>query len=206
MTSVITGDIVNSRQSKDPKLWLHLLKKALTLSAREDRYWEVFRGDSFQIEIQDYHTSFMVAVYLKSVIRSIKGLDVRLAIGIGNKDEEAKTISEATGEAFIFSGERFERLKKDKTNLAIKTINSQIDEELNLYFKLLLLTMDTWTANSAEIVKTTLEHPTRSQQELGELIGIKQNTVSERQKRANLDEVMDVDRMFRKKINQLQYP
>ena len=206
MTSVITGDIINSRQSEDPKVWLEVLKKSLTKITENDRYWEIFRGDSFQVEIQDFYNAFKIAVLLKAAIRSIKGLDVRLAIGVGEKTGEARTISEATGDAFIYSGERFERLKRDKVNLAIKTKNNQIDTELNLYFKLLLLTMDTWTANSAEIVKITLENPFLSQKEIGNIIGIKQNTVSERQKRANLDEILDVDKMYRQKIDQLQHP
>lgn len=206
MTSVITGDIINSRQAQDPELWLETLKSTLKEITRNKKQWEIFRGDSFQVEIPDYNNTFLTAVHLKAAIRSIKDMDVRLAIGIGNKDKETDTVSEASGEAFIYSGERFENLKKEKVNLAIKTKNDSINDELNLYFKLLLISMDNWTSNSAEIVKVSIEHPNISQKELGKLVGIKQNTVSERQKRANLEEILDVDSMYRRKISQLELP
>ncbi|MBC9796696.1 transcriptional regulator [Sinomicrobium weinanense] len=205
MTSVITGDIINSREAASPVQWLSTLKESLSLVSAAPKYWEVFRGDSFQVEVQDYYNAFQAAVYIKASLKTIKDLDVRMAIGIGSKTHEASTISESNGEAFIFSGELFETLKKEKKNLAIKTGVHRIDEELNLYFKLGLIAMDNWTPNSAEIVKLTIENPKLSQQEVGKLINIKQNTVSERQKRAYLDEVMALDRMYRHKIDHIEH-
>ena len=205
MTSVITGDIINSREAPSPVQWLSVLKETLSHIAVAPKYWEVFRGDSFQVEIQDYYNAFQVSVYIKACLKEIKGLDVRMAIGIGDKTHEAATISESNGEAFIFSGEVFETLKKEKKNLAIKTGIHAIDEELNLYFRLGLIAMDNWTPNSAEIVKLTIDNPKFSQQELGDLINIKQNTVSERQKRAYLDEIMALDHMYRLKVDHIEH-
>ncbi|RAV30380.1 RNA polymerase sigma factor sigma-70 region 4 domain-containing protein [Sinomicrobium soli] len=205
MTSVITGDIINSRTSGSPGLWLIPLKKALSELAVSEKYWEVFRGDSFQVEIQDYYNAFRAAVYIKACIKTLRELDVRMAIGIGDKTHEGASVSESNGKAFIFSGELFERLKKEKTNLAIKTGIHQTDEELNLYFRLGLIAMDNWTQNSAEIVKLTIEHPGLSQKEIGAMAGIKQNTVSERQKRAYIDEIMALDTMYRQKTDYLRY-
>src|SRR5690606_14067756 len=111
--------------------------------------------------------------------------------------------SESNGEAFIFSGETLETLKKEKQNLRIKTKNFELDEELNLYFKLALITMDNWTKNSAEIVKLSLENQNAIQSELGKIIGINQNAVSSRQKRAHLEEILELDIMYRQKIDTL---
>ena len=63
--------------------------------------------------------------------------------------------------------------------------------------------MDHWTPNSAEIVKLSLENPEMNQQQLGELIGIKQNTVSERQKRAGLSQLTDFNKIFQQKIKSI---
>ena len=85
-------------------------------------------------------------------------------------------------------------------NLKVKTGDFDLDEELNLYFKLALIAMDNWTTNSAEIVKLSLEHPDMIQKELAKLTGISQDAVSKRQKRAYLDEVLELASLYRHKI------
>lgn len=203
MTSVLTGDIIKSRGTHSQDVWLIPLKNALNLLAKKPDLYEIYRGDSFQLEIEDCSKSFETAVYLKSCIKSIKGFDVRMSIGIGEKTYQGKTVNESNGEAFIYSGEMFETLKKDKQNLKIKTNNSQLNEELNLYFKLALIAMDNWTINSAEIVKLTLEHPDKIQEELAKLIGINQDAVSKRQKRAYIDEILELNQLYQQKIKTL---
>ena len=202
MISVITGDIIKSQAQKDPKKWLAPLKEALSYLGSSSFKWRLYRGDSFQLEIQDPLQSFLSAVYIKAVMKN-NGLDVRLAIGMGNKTYEGDNVSESSGDAFIFSGETLERITKEKQSLKIKTNNKALDNELNLYFRLALIAMDNWTANSAEIVKLCLEHPNALQSELGKLIGINQDAVSKRQKRAYLAEILELDKMYRKKITEL---
>lgn len=203
-TSIITGDIVKSRTIKNPELWLSSLKKALTTVEKKQAKWEIYRGDSFQIEVDDIQDSFKTAIYIKACIKTIKGLDVRLAIGVGTKNFEGQKITESNGQAFQFSGETLEILKKEKVNLKIKTPDSTLNDELNLYFKLALIVMDDWTVNSAEIVKLSIERPKALQEELGEIIGINQNAISTRQKRAHLNEILELDKMYRLKLNQLK--
>ena len=203
MTSILTGDIIKSRHQNNPETWLNTLKSALSTLEPDTAFWEVYRGDSFQIEIKDISKSFEAAIYLKASIKMIKGLDVRLAIGIGNKTYQGKDVTESNGEAFVYSGETFESLKKEKQNLRIKTKSSILNDELNLYFKLALISMDNWTVNSAEIVKLTLEHPEALQEDLGKRIGINQNAISSRQKRAHLDEILQLNEMYKTKISNL---
>ncbi|SHI53325.1 SatD family (SatD) [Mesonia phycicola] len=203
MTSVITGDIINSKSVKLPKAYLEQIRTTLQVLGKEHTDWEIFRGDSFQIEIKDPLNVFWQCVYIKASLKTIKELDARMAIGIGEKTYHAKTISEANGSAFINSGEVFETLKKEKSNLLINTGHTDLDNELNVYFQLALMTMDYWTPNSAEIIKLSIENPQLNQKQLGELIGIKQNTVSERQKRAALSQLQDFDLIFREKINSI---
>jgi len=203
MTSVITGDIIKSRSIGNQNVWLSKLKYALNKLSSDESYYEIYRGDSFQFEIRDYYKSFEAAVYIKACIKSIKGLDVRMSIGVGDKSHQGETVSESNGEAFIFSGETFEKLKREKQNLKIKTKNQGLNEDLNLYFKLALIAMDNWTVNSAEIVKLSLEQPNMIQAELAKIIGISQDAVSKRQKRAYLDEILELDLLYREKIAQL---
>jgi hypothetical protein len=202
MTSVITGDIIKSRDIQ-PNIWLDSLKQALAKIEPDSHYWEIYRGDSFQIEVRDYKQSFISAVYIKACIKTIKGLDVRMSIGIGNKTFEGKKVTESNGTAFENSGTLIEFLKREKINLKIKTQNNALDNELNLYFKLALIGMDNWTINSAEIVKVHLNNPNKIQQEVAKIVGISQDAVSKRMKRANLDEILELNQMYKSKIAKL---
>ena len=203
MTSILTGDIIKSRSIKNPELWLSILKEALTRCSENSSQWEIYRGDSFQLELESPADSLKAAIYIKTCIKTIKGLDVRIAIGIGEKTFKGKSVVESNGEAFLFSGETLESLKKEKVNLKIKTTNDQLNQELNLYFKLASTIMDNWTTNSAEIVKLYMEQPQALQEQLGKHIGINQNAVSSRQKRAQLDLIMQLEQFYRQKITQL---
>ncbi|MNL05833.1 hypothetical protein D3C87_1264470 [compost metagenome] len=126
-----------------------------------------------------------------------------MSIGFGNKTHNAEKISESYGDAFIHSGELFETLKKQKVTLAMRTGNTDIDEKMNLMIQLALTFMDNWLVQSAEFVAIAIENPTLSQEELGQKLGINQAAVSRRQKRAQFDLVMNLDRYFRTQIKQL---
>jgi hypothetical protein len=201
MTSVITGDIIGSRQQKS-KDWVEDLKKILSPFGETPSQWEVYRGDEFQIEIKDPKEALLTAILIKAHLRAVK-LDARMSIGFGNKTHNAEKISESYGDAFIHSGELFETLKKQKVTLAMRTGNTDIDEKMNLMIQLALTFMDNWLAQSAEFVAIAIENPTLSQEELGQKLGINQAAVSRRQKRAQFDLVMNLDRYFRTQIKQL---
>lgn len=200
MTSVITGDIINSRGIDKPIRWIKPLKAVLNELGKELRDWEIFRGDSFQLEIRDVHQVLMAAIRIKATIKCTKNLDVRMAIGIGEKEHRAQKITQANGEAFIYSGELFERLKKN--TLAIRSPWKEVDNQINLLLELALLTIDHWTPSSAEIVRLSMEIPEATQKEIGKKLGITQGRVSERQKRAGYDEVMKMEQRFRELINE----
>lgn len=201
-TSVITGDIIKSRTQANTELWMNALKNVLATISTNKKQWNVYRGDSFQIEITDYHATFKHCVYIKACMKTL-GFDVRLAIGIGSKTYEGTNVSESNGDAFIYAGETLEKSKKEKQHLCIKTANFDLNKALNLYFKLALIAMDNWTKNAAEIVKLSIENPNALQAELGNMIGINQNAVSTRQKRAYLSELLELDLMYRQKIDNL---
>ena len=63
--------------------------------------------------------------------------------------------------------------------------------------------MDNWSASSAELMEIVLKRHDATQKEIGEMLGIKQNSVSGRWSRANVDEIMEVEQMFRQKVKHL---
>lgn len=201
-TSIITGDIINSRKV-NPKFWLNPLKKTLSSQGETPETWEIFRGDSFQLEVSNPSVSFMTAIRIKAHIKSIKNIDVRMAIGIGGKEFAAPKITESNGEAFINSGEKLEMLKKEKQNLAVKTPWQDFDREMNLYIRLALIPMDSWTSNAAELIKILIDNPEMTQTKLADKLKITQSAVSGRQKRSYYLEIVELESLFREKVKNL---
>jgi hypothetical protein len=212
MIAIITADIINSRKLVNQEIWITPLKKLLTLYGTTPQKWEIFRGDYFQVEIENAQEALLVSLKIKALMKSIvategrkkaTSIDVRMAIGLGTKEYVADRISESNGTAFVNSGEKFEKLKKEKTTLAIQSSFPNFDYEMNLYLKLAIIQMDAWTVNSATLFTTLFEDPEKKQIAIGAILGIGQNSVSGRFKRAHVDEILELDKMYRFKLKQL---
>lgn len=211
MIAIIKGDIIASRALRNQNLWLQPLKELLGQWGKSPLDWEVVWGDFFQLEIANAEEALQKAFQIKALLKKIAdegsskkmgSIDVRLAIGIGEKTFSGKRISESNGPAFVYAGEQFEELKREKINLALQSLWADFDEEMNLYLRLAGLFMDNWTVSSAEIVDLVLQHPEATQKELGTLLNIKQSAVSGRWNRAHVDEVLQVEQIFRQKLKQ----
>jgi hypothetical protein len=203
MISVITGDIANSRMVP-ASAWLNLLKLELNCYGPGPEFWEIYGGDTFQFRLDDPLKSFMAAIRIKAIIKMVKHLDVRLAIGIGDMNYVSERITESNGQAFIHSGEKFAQLKKEKQTLAVKSPWPEFDATINLCLKLGMLLADKWSLKSAEVVNLKLLHPDVSQDDLGTLLGnLKQNAISARLSRAHYDELMEINQLFVNKLKLL---
>lgn len=203
MVSVITGDVINSKKNA-PRIWLTPLKKELNRIGKTPKTWEIYRGDSFQSVINKPEEALLIAMKIKAGLKSVKGINVRMAIGIGDRTYNAAKVTESNGSAFVNSGEKFEMLKQEKQNLAIKSDWPQFDDEMNLYLKLALIAMNNWTVNAAEIVSVAMENPDKSQHQLGKMVGIKQSAISTRLRRAYYEEIMEVNEMYKSKLKLLK--
>ena len=73
----------------------------------------------------------------------------------------------------------------------------EFDQEINLYLKLAGTIMDNWSVSSAELMEIVLKKPDASQNEIGRLLGITQNSVSGRWNRAKGDEILEVEERYR---------
>ncbi|MBF6598039.1 MAG: hypothetical protein ITF98_07405 [Fermentimonas sp.] len=203
MVAVITGDIIDSRKVVNQDKWLVPLKSLFSTWGKRSKDWELERGDFFQVEVKNPIDGLEKALQIKALIKKVEPLDVRMAIGIGEKTYSGESISESNGQAFIYSGEKFDLLDKENITLGIKTQWRDFDEEMNLYLKLAGTFMNKWTVSSAELMEIILKNPNITQEEIGKCLGIKQNSVSGRWNRAYANEILEVDDMFRKKINTL---
>jgi hypothetical protein len=212
MIAVIKGDIIHSRKLKNPEPWLKPLQELFSKWGETPKNWELVWGDFFQLEIVNPEEALHRAIQIKILIKKIQSeenqkntspLDVRMSIGIGEKNYTGVKISESNGPAFVYAGEKFDRLKKEKINLAIQSPWKELDEEINLYLRLGGILMDNWTVSSAELMEVVLNHPNITQEEIGAKLGIKQNSVSGRWNRTHGIEIMEIEKVYRKKINNL---
>ena len=200
MEAIITGDLINSRQV-EPNEWMPALKIVLKKYGREPKNWEIFRGDSFQLNTKP-EDALMAAILIKAEIKQWKNLDVRIGIGLGEITYQAAKITESNGTAFLNSGECFEELKKQ--TLAIKTPNKDLNTTLNLMIELASLTIDRWTETAAKLIKIKIENPNVNQKDLANLLNkTAQGTISEVLKRGGYDEIQKLLNYYKLKISEL---
>ena len=199
MIAILTGDIINSEHYKVSD-WMSILKEYFLQLGSTPQVWEIYRGDEFQIKVAAVD-ALEVAIAIKAKIKTIKGLDVRMGIGLGEEDFVGASVSESNGTAYQFSGRIFEKLKDQKLNLALASSSAKFDTTLNLILRLALDFMDDWSPVSAEIIAISLAHPDMPQQEIADQLGIQQSAVSQRQKRARLDLVQQVLTYYKATIN-----
>jgi len=197
--AIITGDIIKS-QSSDPEQWVATLKNVLSDFGTSPKKWEVYRGDSFQLETTP-QTALFAALLIKAQLKHRSDLDVRLAIGIGDKTFETDKITESNGSAFVNSGTCFESLKKN--TLAIKTQNEQLNETLNLMFEMASLIIENWTLAVAELISYALTHPNHNQQRIAKNHKTTQSNVSQGLKRGGFDELSKLLNYYQTQIQTL---
>lgn len=163
MYAILTGDIVNSR-NVDIKEWLPILEESLGYNSNN---FDIFRGDSFQVEVpidKSIETIFLI----KSSLRRVEKLDVRIGLGVGEVSYWDKHIKNSTGEALINSGEAFDAL--DKELIYVKSPWAEWDESTNIMLQLAIELANRWTINMAQTVLTQIKNPKANQSQLARLL------------------------------------
>lgn len=201
MLAVITGDIINS-ENYSSSVWMPLLKNCLSNWGTQPLDWDIYRGDEFQLKIAP-EEALKAAIHLKAVIKTIQNLDIRLGIGLGEETYKGQRITESNGSAYQRSGRIFESLKEQKLTLAMATGFEEQDKVLNLMIRLALNFMDDWSRVSAEIIAWELEYPNTSQKDIAKHFKIQQSAVSQRQKRARLELVIELLSFYKQYVTQL---
>jgi hypothetical protein len=201
MKAILTADIINSREVS-PELWLPILKKVLNTIGEEYTTWEVYRGDSIQI-ITTPIKALDCAILLKSTIKQLPNLDIRIAIGIGAITYRSDKVSASNGLAFIHSGEAFDTLGKN--TLAVKTPWEDFDKVITIMLDLATLTMNDWKPAMAEIFKKQWENPEAKQIDIAKALNKKQSNVSYSLKKAGYEEILNTITYYKREIEKLCY-
>jgi hypothetical protein len=198
LKAIITGDIINSKDV-EAAAWLPMLKSELSKHGKEPKDWEIYRGDSFQIQTE-VANALELAFLLKATIKQFKELDIRMAIGIGSITYASHKITESNGDAFVNSGACFEKLKKN--TLGIKTPWKDFNTKFTLVLELVALFANQWTNSTSQVIKMALEQPTMNQNQLAKSLKLKsQSTVSAALKRGGFDELKNVLEYYKSEIS-----
>ncbi len=195
MIAVITGDIINSARHS-PQQWLPQLQAFLHTLGTAPNTWEIYRGDEFQLKLQQPEKALLIAFLIKSLLKKQPELDIRLGIGLGDENYTHPHITQANGTAYLYSGRVFEQTKSTKQNILFKSDNTSFDDTLNLMLKLALTFMDNWSTVSAEMVYYKLNNPTKPQQEIAQELAVSQSTISQRLKRAQFELIFELNQYF----------
>ena len=134
---VITGDIIDSSaiQIEYRDFLLKSIQKiAEELNVIEPLKIEFFRGDSFQMVINNPENAMQIAILLRAGLKSHtpkgceKPWDARLSLGVGTISYHSDNVVLSDGEAFQYSGRELDEMGKHR--LVVKTRWSDVNDEL----------------------------------------------------------------------------
>lgn len=181
---VITGDIVASSTlsyEEQDQLLLTLkevVEEVQTISALRI---EFFRGDSFQILVEETERSIDIAVLIRAGLiahtppKNATTWDARLSVGFGTIDYRKENIVVSDGEAFHLSGRGLDSIKDKR--LVVATPWNSLNAELEVTMPFLDDVISRWTAAQAEAIYFSLLH-NQPQREIAKRMQKSQQAIS----------------------------
>jgi len=177
MKGVITGDIVGSSQIKteyraDLLACLNTMKEELQCVSAFTM--EMFRGDSFQLLIDDPAAAMKIAILLRAGLinhtpcKEDGMWDARISLGIGDVEFLSDSIVTSDGEAFQYSGRQLDTMGKQR--LAVKTPWEDVDQELQVSTAFVDDIINGWSSKQAGMIYLTLKQDT-PKKDVAEFIG-----------------------------------
>lgn len=181
--AVLTGDLIQSsrfnvqeRKKILDSITSNLRKMTEIWKSLEILGPEIYRGDSWQILLSEPHLAMRTAFYLRAGLKTQHQADTRVSIGIGTVDHlPKKSLAQADGEAFRFSGTGLDILDKKEKMVCwlIQPVNMNkfqpVSETtiLNAYINTALFfasqLADGWSQTEAFAIYKTLEGKTQSE-------------------------------------------
>ena len=211
LSAVITGDIISSSKLNAVSRQQLLAELKNTIAGIESIFFnngekllfQIFRGDSFQLLIPNASIVFLIALFIKSSLRSHFHneeediWDIRQSIGIGTISFNAGSISEMDGDAFRRSGPYLDSMKHGYS-LGIQTPWQDLNEIFNFTCRFIEYVTDRWTSNQAQVVSYSIFG--HNQQNIANQLNISQSAVNQRLKSAGWHVLTDFEKYFKKQI------
>lgn len=184
MKGIITADVVGS--TKIPLEKREILPNTLQELAGELQKFsvlklEMYRGDSFQVVVDSYEKTVLIAVLLRmGLMRKSPDseylIDARMSIGIGEVGFESQSVGQSDGEAFVFSGRAFEKMGKKR--LVIQTADTKVNEELTVLVSVLDELLSDLSLSKSETVFEYLLYPDATQTDIAARLRKSQPTIN----------------------------
>ena len=133
---------------------LYELEQSLRSVSQGKKNWSIYRGDAFQLQVDDPKQLFKQAILIYLYLKS-SGYEVRQSMALGEIDNSRSDIKTATGSAFTLSGQGLDKIANQRF---VFNTQSQLHNEsltLNLAFVDVLLTKITQKQANALYVYLT---------------------------------------------------
>ena len=186
IAAVLTGDIVNSTKlllTQETRL-IKALGEVLGNFRGKRRLHEFYRGDSFQIYLDDPAEALRMAVVCRALAIAVTGdeeaevvSDIRISIGIGEVKLPIHQLGIAKGDAFILSGRRFDELQQSEQRLAIGCGVPLADIGFQVMADYVDSIFKGMTAKQARVIQELLQGVT--QQQLAVTLSKSKSTISQ---------------------------
>ena len=150
LRAVITADIVNSTLLP-PKLGKNLI--TTFLSILKPYKSEFYRGDSFQIYMNEPEDALKIVFQVRTAARRIASLhDVRASIGIAENNSKVTKLNDEKGDAFVESGRAFDYINKTERRLLIRSKNESINVAFEVISRFADNILTNLTSKQAEVI------------------------------------------------------
>ena len=183
--AVITGDITGFTGLSDKQREELILGTSTLIKGwvRTETLAEIFRGDSYQILIEDIDKVFYRMIQLicwfkmkdpakgsSPNLGSEKALGTRMSIGLGEWAYLGKSVLDSDGEAFHLSGRNFDKMDRGEL-IRISSSNEDLNKEFEIILMLMSIQIQKWTSAQAEIIFRILSDPSITQVNLAKSLG-----------------------------------
>ena len=208
--AVLSADCIDSTtwSIKERDLVMETLTREL--KSIPDSKHEFYRGDSFQLVVQDASKSLHIAMILKTAVNKLLFVDddsssiqadVRISIGIGEESIPRPLIAQSDGSAYQFSGRRLDTMKGDQRTLCVSSASEDFDAEFNASLLLFEEIAKRWSVASAEAIYYSLNG--YKETPLAKLLGIGQSSVNKRKKAAAWNSIEVLIKRFEQAVSKL---
>ncbi|QYC11466.1 hypothetical protein [Brevundimonas nasdae] len=200
IVAVLTGDIVNSTKmsAEDLVSVRGVLERAATdaggWSHRPTHGPDFYRGDAWQLVLEDPHLFLRTAVWLKaSLIASDLKAQTRIAIGIGAAEAiDQDMVSRSLGEAFTQSGRTLDAMgKRRDMGFVLPAALGQFDW-LPAQVTVCDYIVSRWTRSQAEVALPLLRPDAPTQAEAAEALDRHPQSISRVYRDAGLYALLEV--------------
>ena len=180
--AIITGDIVGSTSmSLAERERCILMLERLPQTIASISKFEMYRGDGFQLEVDNIAASLRVAVAIRAFLRSYgyensrRQYDARLSLGVGSVDYLMESLAISDGEAFRLSGRGLDSIGDSR--LVVETPWEDVNDELKVSTAFADSLISSWTRSQSRIMfQYLISNMTTG--EIGLAIGVSQQMAS----------------------------